>query len=1234
MQALGAIGAGAAINPVSSAAADVGSYYQSVQDTLTGEEGLPGGDFVYADNASDTIAGFEVNNTDVANVTRFQASGQPFTDAVRIENPTETENAYATSFMQDITGRTIEDGDVLLAVVYLRGEVPGDVGSQPTTNVGFKYRYQDGDSTGYSSNSVASTTQVNPGSEWKQYYFPIEVTKPDSGSDFQPYLEFWTGYGPQTLEFGGMALLDYSGTDVAVGDLPITEFSYDYEGRAEDAAWREEAEQRIDDLRKTDFEVSVVGPDGNPVEGADVNVEMSEHEFPFGTAASLNNMGAGDSGNAQYESVLLDRFNKVTIENGLKAPYWNEENAVETLDWLNEQEIPVRGHALFWGQWEWMLPPESAGLDEWPDGEITRDQINWSDDRILEEVRNSIENRATAHDGQVVEWDMENHPIMFPQMQEYFGEETVREWWNIANEADTDAGMVINDMQVLGSDSQLEAYHEHISGLVDNDVGIDAVGFMAHFGLDTITPPTEVWDRLDRFAELGLDLQITEFDVQINDRTRGNEVDAQTDYVRDFLTACFAHEAMDTFISWGFWPGDHWRPTAAYYNQDWSLRKHGQQYMDLVFDEWWTDVEGATDANGAYADRAFKGDHVVTAAKDGWYGRAEATFDDENGSVEVQVAPVDVGDIELSADATDLTPGDESDLGVTVTSPDGTQLPLGDVTYESSDESVLTVSEQGVVTAEGGGEATVTVTAPAFRDTAVASVAFSVTSLIEDDLEDLSKAHASSNVSALGYNTRHGDSSFLQQNDTSQPGTVTYRLEEGIDSYRMVGFVNSAGIDDFVFEASSDGSSFEEIDYGSKDVVPGSSDNGYYAKWTYTGNDLPEDATYLRVTLPGYGGAGYQLSVGSVSVSSAADTFGGSGGTGGSGAYGTLAVDDPATDLSKVTSSTAMEPTTYETRYDQGTRLRKSDTEVDSHLTYRVDDTISAFRVTGIVNSGGAGDFSDFAFAVSSDGQSFEEIEYGTKSTVAGDDSNGYYGQWTYLTTENIPEDARYLRVTLPPIPTGNGWAVNVGTVKVWTGDAGGGARSADNTGPVVVVDGLSPATYNGAPAPSTSVADPDTEVTSQSFTLDGEAWTGGAVRERGEHTFGLSATNADDATTETEFGFETVHDTTVSIENRRGRPGRPPAFVITLTDAVTDEGVPGHPVTLWADGKQVTTEDTYVDGKVTLTKGELFSQVSPKGGDIRLRAVYDGEDTDSLNGSEAETTVSPGNGNGNGNGN
>jgi len=659
LRSLGLLGAGAALGPGVASAQSDGSYYDQLRADLE-SQGIPGGEFVYGDSAAATLDAFSIDASGVE-TSEFQAEGMAFSDAVRIENTEAPANPYSYSFMADITDRDVAVGDVFLLIAYARGTNAADVGESVKTQAGFKYRYTNPDgSTGYSQNYVQGTAQVNLSSEWKRFYFPIEIAEKPEGSGFQPYSEFWTGWNEQTVEFGGLALLDYSDTDVTVDDLPVTEFNYEYEGRAEDAAWRTEAQSRIENIRKADMEVSVVDGEGNAVEGASVEAALQSHNFDFGSAVAAPSIN-GNTGDAEtYRETFLENFNKSVLENAMKAPAWRGEYgaslgpdaAWDALDWMDEQGVPMRGHALVWSTYDWM------GVDS-----------NQSDDAISEAVVESLTERAAEFEGRLPEWDMHNHPMFYDEIWQDIGREYVLDWWDAAEEADSEAEMYANEINILGSDSLLTRYDDYVSWLLENDAPVDGVGFQGHFGLSQLTPPEEIWSRYDRFARHDLPLIVTEFDVQINDRSRQNEVEAQADYVRDFLTASFAHEAVEGVMSWGFWATNHWRPTAAYYGEDWSLRAHGEAYRSLVLDEWHTEKSGETGSDGALSFNGFKGEYELAVSANGTETTRTATLGDGGSTLEIDLSASGDGSEGDGEDGDDESAGGD---GATTTESGGT----------------------------------------------------------------------------------------------------------------------------------------------------------------------------------------------------------------------------------------------------------------------------------------------------------------------------------------------------------------------------------------------------------------------------------------------------------------------------------------------------------------------------------------------------------------------------------
>jgi hypothetical protein len=127
----------------------------------------------------------------------------------------------------------------------------------------------------------------------------------------------------------------------------------------------------------------------------------------------------------------------------------------------------------------------------------------------------------------------------------------------------------------------------------------------SHFG-QTATPPERLLEILDRFAELGLPISITEHDVDAADKA------FQAEFTRDFLTAAFSHPAVDEILIWGFWERSHWRPESAYFAADWTPTPAGKVWQELVGETWRSNLDATSNEAGNVATRVFLGDYRIT----------------------------------------------------------------------------------------------------------------------------------------------------------------------------------------------------------------------------------------------------------------------------------------------------------------------------------------------------------------------------------------------------------------------------------------------------------------------------------------------------------------------------------------------------------------------------------------------------------------------------------------------
>ena len=532
----------------------------------------------------------------------------PFKKAIRVD----TYQTPARTYNVQIKPRGIgvwRKGDVGFARIYIKS-----ISSDAEQGVAQTFFCAQMGADPYTNLSLGSrmVCQGEPG-VWVRYDIPFVNDLDLKGEDVQVALSF--GYKNQIIEVGGFEFYNY-GKSVKVEDLPS--MKYTYNGRDPDAQWRKDALSRIEEIRKGDFSVNVVDKAGEPVPNASVKVDMTKHEFKFGTAVANYRLFHSNQDGQRYRENLLKYFNTATAESAFKAPLLEDpverEKAYREAQWYYDNNMEFRGHTLVWERKD-MLPAAVYKAIENKDAEAT-----------VRLMKKFITDTAAPIKGKVAQWDVMNEPVGNPLIRDLAGWDTLVEWYTMMREIDPDAMLYVNDNRIEGLEpSRLEPFMEIVKYLIDHDAPLDGIGIQSHLGngLD----PEVALRKFDVLSQFGQDLMITEFDCSTDD------VDLQADMSRDYLIAAFSHPKMVGFICWGFWDGQHVYNNAPFFNVDWSMKKSGQYMADLMTKEWWTNEAGLAGADGAYNLRGFYGNYDIEVTAGGkTYKKSTlfSTYDDDN----------------------------------------------------------------------------------------------------------------------------------------------------------------------------------------------------------------------------------------------------------------------------------------------------------------------------------------------------------------------------------------------------------------------------------------------------------------------------------------------------------------------------------------------------------------------------------------------------------------------------
>ena len=152
---------------------------------------------------------------------------------------------------------------------------------------------------------------------------------------------------------------------------------------------------------------------------------------------------------------------------------------------------------------------------------------------------------------------------------------------------------------------------------------LSGLGIQAHEPREEWFAPKEVWTTLDKYAELGYPLHITEYIPQSGGKpiTGGWREgkwteEAQAAYAEQFFKLCFGHPAVASINWWGFTDRRIWLPAGGLLDQEYEPKPVYNRLHDLIRRRWTTHVDTHTDPNGRVEFRGFLGSYHVTVETD------------------------------------------------------------------------------------------------------------------------------------------------------------------------------------------------------------------------------------------------------------------------------------------------------------------------------------------------------------------------------------------------------------------------------------------------------------------------------------------------------------------------------------------------------------------------------------------------------------------------------------------
>ena len=273
------------------------------------------------------------------------------------------------------------------------------------------------------------------------------------------------------------------------------------------------------------------------------------------------NMDALNS-DSRYDATLAREFDEVTPENVMKFDATEPQPDVYTFGLADElvhfaqtHGMTVRGHNLVWYN----------ALPSWvANGHFTRDQL-------LALLKNHIFTVVSHFRGSVNIWDVVNEAIADDGTlrqtiwSQTIGPEYIDLAFQWAHEANPQAHLFYNDYADEGLGAKSDAIYALLKGMLQRGIPVYGVGLQMHVSTTSYPSPKDVQANMQRLAALGLKVQITEMDVEVQGDTHpmAQRLSEQATIYYDMLHTCLSVRACEAFVMWGFTDRYTWIPQAT-----------------------------------------------------------------------------------------------------------------------------------------------------------------------------------------------------------------------------------------------------------------------------------------------------------------------------------------------------------------------------------------------------------------------------------------------------------------------------------------------------------------------------------------------------------------------------------------------------------------------------------------------------------------------------------------------
>ncbi|MFI0778082.1 endo-1,4-beta-xylanase [Streptomyces sp. NPDC021212] len=269
-----------------------------------------------------------------------------------------------------------------------------------------------------------------------------------------------------------------------------------------------------------------------------------------GTAVNDGRLGDGT-----YANIAKSEFSSVTAENAMKwgsvepnRGQFNWAPADRLVSFAQANSQKVYGHTLVW----------HSQMPGW------LENGSFSNTELRTLMTNHVTTQVARYKGKVQRWDVvneafnENGTLRGSKFYNQLGQSYIADAFRAARAADPSAKLFINDYNTEGTNAKSDGLYNLVKSLKSQGVPIDGVGFQSHLIVGQV--PSTMKANLQRFADLGVDVVLSELDIRMTTPADATKLQQQANDYRTVARNCLAVARCVGITVWGFGDRDSWVP--------------------------------------------------------------------------------------------------------------------------------------------------------------------------------------------------------------------------------------------------------------------------------------------------------------------------------------------------------------------------------------------------------------------------------------------------------------------------------------------------------------------------------------------------------------------------------------------------------------------------------------------------------------------------------------------------